>query len=78
MRTKAVAPQAEGGCGNEALNAYPDIVTVGPEMDPRSESEPWSYAKFTVIPEPGTGLLLGLGFAGVAGRARREERKATA
>jgi hypothetical protein len=34
-----------------------------------------SYAKFTVVPEPGTALLMGLGLAGlgVAGRSRRDE-----
>jgi hypothetical protein len=40
-----------------------------------------SYAKFTVVPEPGTALLMGLGLAGLGaagGRSRREERKATA
>ena len=38
------------------------------------------YADFTVVPELGTALLLGLGLGGlgVAGRKRREESKATA
>ena len=39
-----------------------------------------SFAVFTVVPEPGTALLFGLGLAGfgVIGRSRREESKATA
>jgi hypothetical protein len=40
-----------------------------------------SYAKFTVVPEPGTALLMGLGLAGLGaagGRSWREESKAPA
>ncbi len=39
-----------------------------------------AWAVFTVVPEPGTALMLGLGLAGlgVVGRSRREESKATA
>lgn len=39
-----------------------------------------TYASFTVVPEPGTALLMGLGLAGlfVGGSSRREESQGTA
>jgi hypothetical protein len=45
-----------------------------------SDSDTLTYAKFNVVPEPGTGALLGLGLMGlgVASHRRREESRRTA
>jgi len=48
------------------------------QRDLSSASRPW--AVFTVVPEPGTALLMSLGLAGltIVGRSRKEESEGTA
>jgi hypothetical protein len=51
-----------------------------PDSSKTLASNAGSYAKFTVVPEPSTALLMGLGLVGLgaAGRSRREESQRTA
>ena len=52
-----------------------DVWSTGVLPEAVSYLEPRVWATFTVVPEPGTAFLMGLGLAGlgVVGRSRREE-----